>query len=417
MYDLAIIGAGAGGIACAKSALKAGLKILLVDRSFDLFGGTCINRGCIPTKFFLNNIKHGKQWEDIFSSKAQLIDKIRLPLLKHLTTQGVDMMWGQASFVDKHKLIIADQYIEAKNFIIAAGSSPRMLASGPKIVSAEDIFSLPKIPSKILIVGGGYIGIEMASLLHVCGCDITVVEKEERILPGFDQRIVNRFRIILETKGIKIDTGRSYTDYNLNDYGLILMAVGRIPDIQHLQLNNCGVDLDARGWVVTDKRMRTTSDNIYACGDVTGKKMLAYTAEYQAHLCINNITRSMTTPFAEEDYNGLAQCVFSFPQLAHTGISEDEAKAANIKYTVLRTNFLKFSSAYVYDDTDGYMQIILDENRLIIGADIISNHAGELISVLAEAVANKVPADALARCLFVHPTLSEIIPLALRMDS
>lgn len=414
MYDLAVIGAGAGGIAAAKGALKAGLKVVLIDKTITDFGGTCINRGCIPTKFFLNNAKHGKKWNNIFTASGELIDKIKSPLIKYLTANGLDFSWGEACFMDKHNVDVAGHNIDAKNFIIACGSSPRQIIQGKNTIFAENIFSLSAIPDKVLIVGAGYIGIEIASLLNILGTNVTIVEKEERILPGFDARLANRFRIILETKGIHIDTGKTVSDYSFDDFGLVIMAVGRQSNSVGLGLDKAGVKVNERGWIETDKAMRTNVDNIYACGDVTGKMMLAYTAEHQAAICIKNITRGIVGPIVEENYNAMASCVFSIPQIAHTGMTEDEAKAKNKKYRIIKSNFLKFSSSYVYEDNDGYIQIIIDDDGAILGADIISSFAGELIGILTVAIAGKMNISTLKECLLVHPTLSEIVPLILR---
>jgi glutathione reductase (NADPH) len=414
MYDLAIVGAGAGGIAAAKLALKLGLKTVLIDREQDSFGGTCINRGCIPTKFFLNLAKASKQWGEIFSAKPLLIEKIKSPLLKYLLGKGLVVTWGEARFFDNHTIFVDEEKIEAKSFIIAAGSLPCGLVGYPNAVLAENIFALDNIPQKVIIAGAGYIGIEIASLLNALGADVTIAEMQERILFGFDARLANRFRIILETKGIKINTGKTLDDFSLDEFGLVVMALGRKPDLAALNLLSAGVKVNEKGWIATDKYMHTNVDNIFACGDCTGKMMLAYTAEYQAELCVKNITRGPVGALTEENYHSLATSVFSFPQIAHTGASEEILRDKGVSYRLIKSNFLKFSSAYVYNDTDGYMQIIIDDNGVILGADIISEKAAELIALVSVAIAGKMNVRQLKDCLLVHPTLSEIIPLMLR---
>ena len=414
VYDLAVIGAGAGGIACAKSAVKSGLKTVLISSDDRSFGGTCINKGCIPTKFFLNQAKRGKSWEEIFSEKNILIAKIKDPVIKFFTAKGVDIVYGNASFLDKDTVLVNDVQIKAKDFIIATGSIPRPMLDVGNAIAAEGIFNLPSIGKKILVIGAGYIGMEIAALLNRLGHDVSVVEKEDRVLSGFDARLANRFRIIQETKGVKVTTAVDFNLINFIDFDLVISAIGRMPDYDKLNLNNIGIKLDERGWIMTDKHMRTSVDNIYACGDVTGKKMLAYTAEHQAAICVKNISRHVVEPLAEENYHALSYCVFSIPQIAHCGVTEQQAKDKNIKYRVIKTNFLKFSSAYVYDDTDGYLQVLIDDQGVLIGADIISNSAGELISVLAVAINGKLTIKQLKECLLVHPTLSEIITMAVR---
>jgi len=417
MYDLAVVGSGAAGIAAVKQALKLGLKTVLIEKNQDSFGGTCINRGCIPAKFFINGARHGKRWEDIFAAKAAVLAKIKEPLYKHLTTRGLEVIYGDAAFIDNQTIAVKNQNINAKNFLITTGSLPKRIAQGDNVIFAEDIFNLKTLPDKILVIGGGYIGIEMASLFCACGAAVTVVEKEERILLGFDNRLANRYRIILETKGIKIETGKTISDYNFKDFGLVAMGVGREAATASLGLDKAGVSLDERGWVKVDKYFRTSAEHIYACGDVTGRMMLAYTGEYQAALCVKNITRNLGAQPEEEDYSGIAYCVFGIPQIARTGILEEEAKLKSIKYRVIKSNFLKFSAAYVYDDNDGFIQILVGEDDTILGADIISNRAGDLISILALCVKNRLKVDALKDCLLVHPSLSEIITLLFREES
>ena len=407
MYDVAIIGAGAAGIACSKSAMENGLNTVLIEINKSAFGGTCLNKGCIPTKFLLNSSKKQKTWKDSFIEKNEIVEKIKEPLFKFLESKGVDIILDKCSFLDNKTLDVGGKEVKAKNIIIATGSLPKTIINHPKIIFADDIFTYPLLPDKILIIGAGAIGIEFASMLTNFGKTVTVVEKEKIILPTFDSYFSKRLRMVLQNKGIRIETGKSVSDLDLNDFDMVISAVGRISNIEGLKIENSGVLCDESGWIKTDKLMKTNRDNIYACGDITGKKLLAYTAEYQARICIDNIKGKNR----EEDYNGLAECVFSVPQMAKVGILEEEAKAKNIKYRAIKSNFLKFSSAYVYDDTDGFIEIILDENDYIIGAGIISNLAGELISLFSLSINNNLKLADIKKCLFIHPTLSEIIPL------
>jgi len=407
MYDLAIIGAGAAGIACAKAAVREGLKTALIEKDEASCGGTCVNRGCIPAKFFLNSLKSRKTWEDSFKEKEETIKNIKAPLLVFLKKQGVELIWGEASFIDKNSLKVGDKTIEAKNIVIACGSCAKVVSRHPKVIT--DIFSYKQLPGKILIVGAGYIGIELASLLKGLGKDVLVVEKEKRILPNFDGYLAGRLQSVLSRKGIKIDTGKDLIEYNLDDYDLVVSAVGRQPNTQNLNAKRIGLILDSSGWIKTDERMRTNIKNIYACGDITGKKLLAYTAEYQGRLCVSNIKGAG----AKEDYTGVAECVFSIPAAASVGLLEDKAKEKNLKYRVIKSNFLKFSSAHVYGDKDGFMEVLVDHKDKIIGAGIISQSAGELISIFSLCIKNNLKLGDLKKCLFIHPTLSEIIPLLL----
>ena len=409
MYDIAIIGAGAAGISCAKAAILSGLRTVLIEGGKDSFGGTCINTGCIPTKFFLKSSKLHKPWQDTSRESKEIIDKIKLPLLSFLQKQGVDLVWGKASFLDKNTLEVGGKKIKAKHIVIASGSSAKKIFSHPKVIGAEQIFDQADIGEKFLIIGGGYIGLEMASLLCNLGKQVNLIEKEARILPNFDKYLARRLKGILEKRSIKIEEGKDVNEADFDDFDLVISAVGRDPNTSGLGLENIGLALDKGGWIKTDKCLKTNIENIYSCGDVTGKKLLAYTADYQARLCIKNITG---TTF-EEDYLGLAECVFSSPCVAKVGILEEQAKAAGLSYRVIKSNFLRFSSAYVYDDLDGFIQVLVDSSEKIIGAGIISQAAPELISLFSFCIRNNMKLANLKDNIFIHPTLSEIIPLLL----
>lgn len=355
MYDLAIIGAGAAGLVCAKQAIKYGLKTVLLERNEASFGGTCLNRGCIPTKFFINFSKLNKNWESLSQENKKNTGEIKSSLLKHFQNKGLEIKWGDVAFEDRKVLKVNDeQLIEAKNIIIAVGSKPRRIIEHKKAIVCEEIFNLPSLPNKFLIVGGGYIGIEIASLLKSFNREVTVVEKEEYIIPFFDNRLSNRLRVILSTKGINIHTGKAISDYNLDDYDMVILSTGRESNVETLGIDKAGLKTE-EGWIKTDKFMRTKADNIYACGDATGKKLLAYIAEYQAMICMDNIMGRKT----EENYYGIPECVFSLPQISKAGMTEQEAKKKGVKYKVVKSNFLKFSSSYVYGDTDGFMQVLV----------------------------------------------------------
>ena len=337
------------------------------------------------------------------------MEQIKAPLLAFLEKQGLTFIWGQVQFVDKNTLNIEEQKITAKNIIIATGASPKSILTHPKVVFAKDLFDQETLPDKLLILGGGYIGMELVSLFNNLGKAAHVVEKESQILLSFERSLVKRLRIILEKKEIKIQTGKDAHEANLDEFDLVVSALGNAPNTTGLKLESIGLATNEEGWIKTDSFMRTNIENIYACGDVTGKKLLAYVAEYQAHICISNIIGQKT----QEDYHGLAECVFSQPAMAQVGMLEDQAKDRGIKYKVVQSNFLRYSAPYVYNDRDGFIKIIFDENDRIIGAGIISQSAAELINMLSLAIKNNLKLADLKKCVFIHPTLSEIIPLLL----
>ena len=412
MHDLAIVGAGAAGIECGKAAIRAGLRAILIEHEQESFGGTCLNNGCIPTKYFLQSSKVKNSWEQSFEGNSKIINKIKTPLISFLVKGGLDIAWGKACLIDKNTISVGSDKIEAKNIVIATGSKPKKIFSNSKVIFAQDLYKTAQLANKFLVVGAGYVGVEVASLLRSFGKEVHLVEKEKHILPSFDRTLSKRLEVILKKKGITIDLGKDVNQDYFTNFDLVISAVGRKPNTNNLGLENVGLDLDAGGWIHTDNHMRTSVNNMYACGDVTGKMMLAYVAEHQANICIDNIKKISTT----EDYSGVPVCVFSIPALAKVGVLEQEAKNRGIKHKVIKSNFHRFSSAHVYDDLDGFIQVVIDSQERIIGAGIISQAAGDLISIFALSIKNNLKLNDLKKCLFVHPTLSEIVPLLLNSD-
>lgn len=408
MYDVAIIGAGPGGISCAKEASLLGLKTILIDKDPLFFGGTCLNVGCIPAKYLINHSKYTKSWKDLFDGKNNTVEKIKTPLLNQLKNQKIEIVWADAKIIDKNTISLGEQKIEAKNIVIATGSSPRTITADKKVLPAQEIFNQPVLGNRFLIIGAGYIGVETASLLHLLGKDVFLIEKESRILPFADESLAKRLRVVLEKKRIKIKTNDDVANYNLDDFDMVLSAVGCTPNTKDLGLENAGVDLKD-GWVETDDFLKTSVNNIYACGDVTGKKALAYVAEYQGRICAQNIAGKSS----KQDLENIPECVFSVPQLAQVGLAVSDAKAKNIPHRIIRSNFLRFSSSYVYGDTDGFIQVIVGEDDRILGAGIISNFAADLANALSICIRTKLKASDLGDAVLIHPVISEILSLVM----
>ena len=404
MYDLAIIGAGAAGIEAAKYSIKKKLKTVLIDKSMENFGGVCLNKGCIPTKFLLNFGKEKKDLNLLSFLLKDIVKKIKEPTIDYLKKNNVDIVFGEASFLDKNKIKVKENIVEAKNIIIATGSLPKK--TNEKYIFSEELFDNLELKENILIVGAGYIGLEFASLLNLFGKKVLVVEKEKEILPKINSKLRSRLKIILEKNGINIKTSMSFEDLNLSDFDTIIFSTGRLPNTTSLNLEKIGIELED-GWIKTDKYLRTNIDNIFACGDVINKKFFAYVAQYQARVCVENIVSKKI----KEDYSFVPECVFSIPAFATVGFTEESAKENNIKHNIIRSNFLRFSSTYVYDDLDGFIEILTDSKDKIIGAQIISKYAFELINIFSIAIKNSLRLKDLNKCFLVHPTISEIINL------
>lgn len=408
-YDVIVIGAGAAGVAAIKRAVSHGMKTALIASSKSDIGGTCLTQGCIPTKFFIQCAKKNMAWPEVCEKSAAMIAGIQQGFCAYAQAKGVALLYGKASFAGDKRVRVGSEEISATHIVIAAGSVPKMFLTGSNIIAAQDIFIRPHIGENILIVGAGYIGVEFASMLAMYGKRVTVIEKESRVLPLSSQRLSARLAGILTKKGIRFETGIDAQNYARQAFDTIVVSIGRASPSAELCLDAAGVSVNEHGWIPVSGPMRTNRDGVYACGDITGTKMLAYTAEYQARLCIDAIAGI----HSEENYDVLPQCVFSSPALAYVGITYEQAQEQGISCRLIRTNFLKYASSYVYDDTDGYLEIVAGDQGRILGAAVISGSAGELISIISVCMKNNISLEGLKQCLLIHPTLSEIIPLAL----
>lgn len=410
MYDLAIIGAGAGGIEAAKFACKNNLKTVIIEKDFQSWGGICVNKGCIPFKLSLNLAQKEKSISFILKKKEELVSYLKKTSLDNLTRKGVYIIWGKAQFVDVNTLKVNQQLIKAKNIIIATGSLPESInidkAKKNKVLFAQDLFSsINEKDESFLIIGGGSIGIETASLLNCLGKKVVVIEKEERILPSVDREATERLRILLERKGINIYTCANLKDWDFSSFDKILICVGRKPCWEDLSLEKIGIKKSSWGGIETNTFMRTNIENIYACGDVTSRKMYAYLAQRQAQIIIKNILGKKE----EIDQEGIPEVVFSLPQIAWVGSREEDLIKKRIRYKVIKSHFAPFASSYVYDDKDGFVKILVDRKEKILGAVIISHLASEIINIFALAVKKGLSKKDLEKITPPHPTLLEVV--------
>lgn len=405
-YDLAVIGTGPAGISCLKSAVNNNLKTVVFEESFDKFGGTCVNCGCIPAKFFINASKRNISWADAFKQKQEILKQIKTPLLDFLKSKGVEVVFEKAKLLSENSVSAESNKYEAKNIVIATGSTPKNIISGENVYQAEKLFDMETLPESFLVVGAGYIGMEIASLLNAYGKKVTVVEKEKTILPFIEQSLAKRLKIILEKKGIVFNLAADVNDYNLTDFDAVLTAVGRSPNLSFLENSNVKLS-DSNGWIISDKVMKTNIDNIFSCGDINGKSLLAYVAEAQGRICLDFLTGKEVSVKSLS----LPQAVFSLPQVAVVGLTEQEAKAKTIDYTAKRSNFLRFSSSLVYNDQDGFIKVIVGKDEKILGVELISQYAADLANIFAIIINNGLTVEDVKKSSLIHPTISEIVCL------
>jgi len=422
-YDLAIIGAGWAGYSAAKKAKELGLKVALIEDKE--IGGTCLNRGCIPTKALLYSAKIYKQAKNasefgveisslgvdfsrIQSRKDKIIQQLRQGMIS--ASRGVDFYHSSAKIISKNSIQLADKKIEVKSILLATGSAPIELPflrfDGKKIISSNEILQLKELPGSLLIVGGGVIGCEFASLFNALGVKVSIVEKMPQLLPSEDKEVARKLASIFKKKGIEVNVGVDASTINLGDYDLALVCVGRKAFAKNLGLDSLGLKLE-KDRIATDEHLRTNVANIYAAGDCTGKIMLAHFAAYQGELAAYNIAHPDSLKKADNAV--VPNCIFTDPEIASVGLSETSTGEKGLEVAVKRFDFLASGMARILGESDGFIKIFYDQSENLLGATIIGPKATELISVLSLAVSARLKISQVKETIFAHPTLSESI--------
>jgi len=448
-FQAVVIGGGPGGYVCAIRLAQLGLKTACIESRGSL-GGTCLNVGCIPSKSLLNLSEEFHKAQHL-SNKGIEIGEVKLNLSKMMKnkdkavtilTKGVEFLLkknkvayfkGTGSFKSKNEISIKDDQnkeslIQAEKVIIATGSVPVSLP-GIKfdekiIVSSTGALKLDQVPKKMVVVGGGYIGLEMGSVWSRLGADVHVVEFLDHITPGMDKEISNEFMKILKKQGIdfhmqhKVETikknnsGASVKtidkDGNKKDFecDVVLISVGRKPNTNGLNLKKIGVGLDEKKRIKTDKNFKTNQDNIYAIGDVIVGPMLAHKAEDEGIAVAENIAGQS----GHVNYDTIPGVVYTTPEVASIGKTEEQLKELNIKYKVGKFSFMANSRAKAIDDAEGFVKILADEKTdKVLGAHLIGPHAGELIAEIGVAMEFGASSEDIARTCHAHPTFSEAV--------
>jgi|YNPBryBLVA2012_1023415.scaffolds.fasta_scaffold01716_5 dihydrolipoamide dehydrogenase len=446
-YDLVVIGAGPGGYPAAIRARQMGAQVLLVER--DEFGGTCLNRGCIPTKALLasaemyDRVREASRFgvanvgtptvdfKKVHERKDGIVRTLRGGLAGIFRSHGVDTVRGEASFTSPKTISIraADGTIStvaAHSFIIATGSAPAtvpgIVPDGRRILTSDHMLSMDTLPPSLLIVGGGVIGIEFASLFNRFGVQVTVVELMPRILMTEDGEIAERMRRVLEKAGVAIrvatkitslsQSGDSVTAEMLSTDGRnerlivshVLVATGRRPNTEKLNLTAAGV-LVERGAVVVNERMETNIPGIWAVGDVKGSWMLAYAASAEGLVAAENAFRGSRTTV---DYRCIPSGIYTAPEIASVGLTEEAARKAGREVLVGRFPFAANGRAMILGSTEGFAKVVADRfTDEILGVHIIGPEATELISTASVAMGMEATLSEFQRMFFPHPSLSE----------
>ncbi len=441
--DLLIIGAGPGGYVGALYAAKKGMNVILVDKS--RVGGVCLNEGCIPTKALVKasrlyqSLLHSDtlgisvenprfDMDKIIDYKNTVKDKLVNGVIFLLKKYNVKVIMGNATFKNNNTVIVSEEIeIIAKDIIIATGSKPKHLPipgiDNSLVVNSKWLLNNRKLPKTLTVIGGGIIGMEFAFIYASLGVQVTVLEFLPRILPSIDKELSTRLLRYAKQLNIKIITNAKVTEvssYNgkaLVHYEhkekketvetqLILEAVGRVPNMSGLDLENTEVSFNVKNGISVDKFMKTNVKNIYAIGDVTNISQLAHVASHQAMVAIDNILgedRSFSM-------DAIPAVIFTSPQIATVGKTESYCKENNLDYEVVKVPFSANGKALINGSEMGYMKLIQDKNsKVIIGGMIFGDEAENLIAPITIAIQNKLTSIDLSETIFAHPTMPEII--------
>ncbi len=445
-FDLIVIGAGPGGYVCAFRAAQLGLKVALIDKRATL-GGTCLNVGCIPSKALLassehfvfakahaaeHGIKTGEVTIDVaamLKKKDSVVAKMTGGIALLAKARKVTVLAGAAQFVSANTISVAGsasdpaQTLTAKNIVIATGSAPVELPflkfDGETIISSDHAIALPAVPKKLVVVGGGAIGLELGSVWARLGAEVTVVEFLPKIAAANDDDIVRNFTRLLQKQGLKIECGAKVTGFKNGvltaeregkvlefPADKVLVAVGRRPYADGLALEKAGVELTDKKRIKVDGHLRTTAPGVWAIGDVIDGPMLAHKAEEDGAA----VAEWIAGKHGHINWDLMPAIIYTEPEVASVGLGEDAAKAKGLAVNVGKFNFAANARAVANDGADGYVKIVADaKTDKILGAQILGKNAGELISEIVTHMEYGGSAEDLARTIHAHPTMSEAV--------
>ncbi len=449
-FDLAVLGAGPGGYVAAIHAAQLGLKVAIVEKDSRL-GGTCLLRGCIPTKALLHSadlyeeIKHSADHGIIVQEAALDFARVMARKAKIVTTnaKGVEFLMrknkisvfnGYGRLDGKKKLAISSENgdtkaIEYKNLIVATGSVPRLLPNvqpdGKRIVTSDELLELKEMPKSMLVLGAGAVGVEFASIFHRFGVDVTVIELLPRLVPIEDAEVGEALEKAFKKQGIKVATGTRLENIRVTETGVVadgvsdnggpktfeaemlLVAVGRRPVSEGFGLENTGVKID-RGYIQVDEYLHTAEPGIYAIGDVIPTPWLAHVASHEGIVAVDHMADRH--PHAIDYERGVPGVTFCYPEIGSVGLTEAKAAEKGYDVKVGRFPWTANGKAKIVDNTNGFVKVVTDKKYgEVLGIHIIGPSATELIAAAGIAISHEATAESIFNTIHAHPTLSEAV--------
>ncbi len=448
MYDLIILGAGPGGFEAALTAIRKKLNIAIVEKG--KLGGNCLNRACVPTKYFwtgahfIEKLPVFKEYgihipdfsinySDAWEGKEKNIAFLRKSISQLFKSKKVPVFKGEGRIIEKNKVKVikedgSTEVIEGRYILIATGSKPvaigNLIPDGEYILTTEDYMdNLKELPSSILVVGGGVAGCELGYIMGKYGVDVHIVELKDRILPvpfvseEAAKLIARKFKQL----GIKTYLGTTIKEYKIENGKInvsfstgeeitvdkILLSVGRKPNTD---IDDIGIEKDERGFIKTDKYLRTNFENIYACGDVVNSPMLAHVAMYEAKVAVHNI---LSEDKKEIDYSLIPSSIFTALEVAQIGLTEEQAKEKGIETITGYFPFMYNDKAVDEHEKEGFVRLVFNrEDHKLLGATIVGASASELIHIMELAIKQGMTAEDIHEFIYFHPSLSEIFAYA-----
>lgn len=434
--DLIIIGSGPGGYRAASHAAAHGLAVTIIERGH--VGGTCLNCGCIPTKTLcrhaevaqllakgeslgFSNLSFNIDFARMMARKNEVVESLRQGVETLMKAPGITLVQDTAHFTGPHTVMVGDEEYTAPHIIIATGSKSKMLPipgiNSPKVVTSTELLDIDHIPARLCIVGAGVIGMEFATIFSSLGSEVTVVEYLKECLPMLDSDVAKRLRQTIARRGVTFVMQAAVKE--VNDEGVvyerkgktavveadtILMATGRAPQTDGLDLDHAGIAC-GRGGISVDDDLRTNVEGVYAIGDVNGRMMLAHAATAQGLHVVNSI---LGTP-DHIDLQLIPSAIFTLPEAASVGLSEDLCKEQQIAYTCHKGYYRSNGKALAMDEAEGLVKLLANDSGSIIGCHVYGAHAADIVQEAASLMAMKANIAQLRDIVHIHPTLSEIL--------
>ena len=434
--DLIIIGSGPGGYRAAEHAARNGLQVAIIERAE--VGGTCLNRGCIPTKAYARNaeimdimadaeafglgcLNYSFDFAKAAERKDGVVGTLRSGVETLLSAPGITLVRGEAAFKDAHTVTAGGEDYTAPNIIIATGSVPKMLPiegidDASMVWTSDRMLAATELPRRVCIVGAGVIGMEFACILNSFGCEVTVVEFLKECLPALDSDVAKRLRKAIEKRGVAFfmqsavqAVGDGTVTFDRKgkqttvETDCVLMAVGRTPATAGLNLEAAGVEYGPKG-IITDDNLLTNVPGIYAIGDVNGRQMLAHAATMQGLKVVDSILGR-----TEGIRLDVPAAIFTHPEAACVGLSEDACKALGTACRTAKANYRSNGKALAMGETEGMVKMLADESGKIIGCHAYGAHSADLVQEVSALMCRDTTAAELAAMTHIHPTLSEMV--------